>query len=65
MDYFMPYICSHTTNNVPFFGDSKLTYESVGVGFLNDSSLMGYFPIASPETSHENATINMISAMVH
>jgi hypothetical protein len=26
---------------------------------------MGYFPISSPETLQQNATINMISTMVH
>jgi hypothetical protein len=65
LDYCTPYIHNHTTNNVPFLGDSNLSYESVGVGLLKYSSLMGAFPLSSPETSQQNAMINMISTMVH
>ena len=51
------------TNNIPFPGDSKITYESVGVGLLKDSSLMGTFPTPLPPTSQHISTINMISTM--
>jgi hypothetical protein len=35
---------TQTTKNIPFLGESEITYESVGVGLLKDSSLMGTFP---------------------
>jgi hypothetical protein len=38
-------------------------YESVGVGLLKDSSLMGTFPTPLPPTAHHISTINMISTM--
>jgi len=50
LDYCTPYLHNHATNNVPFLGYSKLSYESVGVGLLKYSSLMGYFPLTYPET---------------
>jgi hypothetical protein len=51
------------TNNIPFLGDHKVTYESVGVGLLKDSSFMGTFPTPLPPTTHHIATVNMISTM--
>jgi hypothetical protein len=51
------------TNNIPFLGDHPVTYESVGVGLLKDSSLMGTFPAPLPHTSHHIVVINMISTM--
>jgi hypothetical protein len=36
------------TNNIPFLGDHKITYESIGVGLLKYSSLMGTFPTPLP-----------------
>jgi hypothetical protein len=50
-----------TTNNIPFLGDHKITYESIGVGLLKYSSLMGTFPTPLPPTTHHIATIDMIS----
>jgi hypothetical protein len=44
------------TNNIPFLGDHPVTYESVGVGLLKDSSLMGTFPTPLPPTAHHIAT---------
>jgi hypothetical protein len=44
-------------------GDSKITYESVGVGLLKYSSLMGTFPAPLPPTTQHIAMINMISTM--
>jgi hypothetical protein len=35
-------------NNVPFLGQNS--FESVGVGLLKDSSLMGFFPFPAPPT---------------
>jgi hypothetical protein len=49
------------TNNIPFLGDHKITYESVGVGLLKDSSLMGTFPKPLPPTTHHISTVDMIS----
>jgi hypothetical protein len=53
------------TNNISFLGDNKITYESVGVGLLKDSRIMGTFPTPLPPTAHHVATINMISTMVY
>ena len=51
------------TNNIPFLGDHKITYESIGVGLLKDSSLMGTFPTPLPPTTLHISTVNMISTM--
>jgi hypothetical protein len=48
------------TNNIPFLGYHKITYESIGVGLLKDSSLMGTFPTPLPLTTHHIATVDMI-----
>lgn len=53
-------MCSQHTNNVPFVEVSKISYESVGVGLIKDSSLMGAFTLSTPTTT----AINMISFMV-
>jgi hypothetical protein len=53
------------TNNIPFLGDHKVTYESIGVGLLKDSSLMGTFPTPLPPTTHHISTVNMISTMAY
>jgi hypothetical protein len=65
LDYCTPDVRTQTTNNIPFLGDSKITYESVGVGLLKDSSLMDTFPTPLSPTMQHVATINMISTMVH
>jgi hypothetical protein len=52
-------------NNIPFLGDSKITYESVGVGILKYSSLMGTFFAPLPPTTQHITTINMISTMAY
>jgi hypothetical protein len=54
-----------TTNNIPFLGDHKITYESIGVGLLKDSSLMGTFPTPLPPTAHHIATVDMISTVTY
>jgi hypothetical protein len=56
---------AHVTNNIPFLGDHKVTYESVGVGLLKYSSLMGTFPTPLPPTTHHIATVNMILTMAY
>jgi hypothetical protein len=53
------------TNNIPFLGDHKITYESVGVGLLKYSSLMGTLPTPLPSTTHHIAIIDMISTMTY
>jgi hypothetical protein len=53
------------TNNIPFLGDHKITYESIGVGLLKDSSLMGTFPTPLPPTTHHIATVDMISTAAY
>jgi hypothetical protein len=65
LDYCTPDARTPATNNIPFLGDHKITYESIGVGLLKDSSLMGTFPTPLPPTTHHIATINMISTMVY
>jgi hypothetical protein len=65
LDYCTPDARTQMTNNIPFLGDSKITYESVGVGLLKDSSLMGTFPAPLPPTMQHIAMINMISTMAH
>jgi hypothetical protein len=54
-----------TTNNIPFLGYHKITYESIGVGLLKDSSLMGTFPTPLPLTTHHIATVDMILTMTY
>jgi hypothetical protein len=54
-----------TTNNIPFLGDHKITYESVGVGLLKYSSLMDTFPTPLPPTTHHIATVDMISTATY
>jgi hypothetical protein len=63
LDYCTPDARTPIANNIPFLGDTKITYESVGVGLLKDSSLMGTFPTPHPPTSQHISMINMISTM--
>jgi hypothetical protein len=54
------------TGNVPFIAKTPPSYESVGVGLLKDSSLMGTFPILPPDVPCSFvASINMISTSPH
>jgi hypothetical protein len=62
IDYCNPYLHNSPMNNVPFLG-SSLEYESVGVGLLKYSSLMGIFPLPPLDTP-KVATLNMISTEV-
>jgi hypothetical protein len=61
LDYYTIDARAPATNNIPFLGDHKITYESIGVGLVKDSSLMGTFPTPLPLTTHHIATVNMIS----
>jgi hypothetical protein len=64
LDYCTPDLNNSSVNNIPFLGQSDLKYESVGVGLLKDSSLMGVFPLPPPDPPHEVSMLNMIMAMV-
>ena len=65
LDYCTPDARTTTTNNISFFGDSRITYESVVVGILKYSTLMGTFPTPLPPTTQHIAIINMISTMAY
>jgi hypothetical protein len=65
LDYCTPDTRTPATKNIPFLGDTEITYESVGVGLLKDSSLMGNFPTPLPLTSQHISMINMISTMAY
>ena len=52
------------TNNVPMLGKSPPPYQSIGVGILKDSSLMGVFPSISSPRSMKISTVNVISSNV-
>jgi hypothetical protein len=57
LDYTTPYLHNATANNVPFIGQNS--FESVGVGLLKDSSLVGVFSLPSHPTP-QVSTLNMI-----
>jgi hypothetical protein len=63
LDFCTPDARIPATNNIPFLGDHPVTYESIGVGLLKDSSLMGTFPTPLPPTAHHIVVVNMISTM--
>jgi hypothetical protein len=65
LDFCTPDARAPVTNNIPFLGDHQVTYESIGVGLLKHSSLMGTFPTPLPSTTHHISTINMISTMAY
>jgi hypothetical protein len=60
LDFCMTDAHAPSTKNIPFLGDHKITYESVGVGFLKYSSLMGTFPTPLPPATHHISTVDMI-----
>ena len=51
LNYFSPNITASMENNVPMLGQSPPPYQSVGVGLLKYSSLMGVFPSRTTPTS--------------
>jgi hypothetical protein len=65
LDFYMTNARAPSTNNIPFLGDHKITYESIGVGLLKYSSLMGTFPTPLPPTTHHITTVDMISTMTY
>ena len=54
----MPNVTTSTANNIPMLGQSPPPYQSIGVGMLKDSSLMGIF-LSIPHKTHTK-TVNMI-----
>jgi hypothetical protein len=65
LDFCIPDTHTPATNNIPFLGDHKITYESVGVGLLKYSTLMGTFLAPLPPTTHHISTVNMISTTIY
>jgi hypothetical protein len=65
LDFYTTDARAPATTNIPFLGDHKITYESVGVGLMKDSSLIGTFPRPLPLTTHHIATVDMISTMAY
>jgi hypothetical protein len=63
LDFCTPDARIPATNNIPFLGDHPVTYESVGVVLLKDSSLMGTFPTPLPPIAHHISVVNMISTL--
>jgi hypothetical protein len=61
LEYTTPDLHNVAANNVPFLGNNN--FESVGVGLLKDSSLMGVFPFLAPPTA-QISTLNTISTQV-
>ena len=47
-------------NNIPMLGQSPPPYQSIGVGMLKDSSLMGIFPSTPPST--DTTIVQMITS---
>ena len=63
LDCCTPDLCNHGSNNVPFVDDFKPSYESVGVGLLKDSSLMGTFPLSTLNPPPKVSMVNTISTL--
>ena len=63
LNHYTPDIRNHGSNNVPFVDDSKLFYESVGVGLLKDSSLMGTLPLSTLNPPPKVAMVNTITTL--
>ena len=53
-------VTTSMANNIPMLGQSPPPYQSIGVGMLKDSSLMGIFPSTPPRT--DTATVHMIGS---
>ena len=51
-------VTTSIANNIPMLGQSPPPYQSIGVGILKDSSLMGIFPSNPPNI--DTVMVNMI-----
>jgi hypothetical protein len=60
LDFYTTDARAPATNNIYFLEYHKIMYESVGVGLLKYSSLMGNFPTPIPPTTHHISTVDMI-----
>ena len=60
LDFFTPDVTTSMANNIPMLGQSPPPYQSIGVGMLKDSSLMGIFPSTPPNT--DTAIVHMIAS---
>ena len=49
-------------NSIQHVGKSTIPYEDVGVGLINDSTLMGTFSIPPPNVSRTIGNINIITS---
>jgi hypothetical protein len=63
LDFFTLDLHGKHTNNVPFVECLKISYKSVGVGLLKDSSLMGTLPSSILNPPPKVATVNTISTL--
>ena len=63
LKFFSLDVTTPTTNNIPMLGQSPPPCQSIGVGLLKYSTLMGLFPSSPPST--KVATVNMISMIVY
>ena len=60
LDFSTPDVTTSTPNNIPMLGQSPPPYQSIGVGMLKDSSIMGIFP--SNPSSMDTVTVHMITS---
>jgi len=65
LSYCIPDSNTHNIDNVLLVDGSQLSYESIGVGLLKDSILMGTFLLPAPTPSTSITQVNTISSMVH
>jgi hypothetical protein len=63
LDLCTPDVLTPTTNNIPFLGDHKITYENICVVLSKYYILMGTFPTPLPPTTHHISTFDMILTM--
>ena len=60
LDFYTPDVTTSMDNNIPMLSQSPPPYQSIGVGMLKDSSLMGIFPSTPPST--DTMTVHMITS---
>ena len=60
LDFCMSNVTTPMANNIPMLGQSPPPYQSIGVGKMKDSSLMGIFP--SNPLNTETTIVNMVSS---
>ena len=56
-------VTTSMANNIPMLGQSPPSYQSIGVGMLKDSSLMGIFLSTPPST--DTTTVHMITSFYY